>query len=62
MHEYYDSSRGYNDIAILRIDGRITRWTDEIVPACLPQRPSYDIVGDITIATGWGSSDLGENV
>lgn len=51
LHPYYDSISRTNDIALIKIDGRI-EFNDYIRPACLPQINAK--IEKALIIAGWG--------
>uniref|UniRef100_A0A1L8DQW0 Putative trypsin-like serine protease n=1 Tax=Nyssomyia neivai TaxID=330878 RepID=A0A1L8DQW0_9DIPT len=54
-HPEYKSSSKYNDIAVMKLDGR-PRLGKFVRPACLWQTPNINYTK--TVATGWGQIDF----
>ena len=52
-HPQYDSRKTNNDLALLKLIDEI-RYTDEILPVCLPDTPS--MAGQRCITSGWGNT------
>ena len=52
-HPEYDSRRTNNDLALLKLRDEI-RYTDEILPVCLPNVPST--AGERCVTSGWGNT------
>lgn len=56
LHKDYQVGRPYKDIAIMRMEGKVTYGT-HIGPACLPQ-PDIKLGGE-AVFLGWGHTEFG---
>lgn len=53
QHEYFDSFKFDNDIAILELDKEI-KFGPKVQPACLPERQFEDYTDQLAAIAGWG--------
>ncbi|XP_013793150.1 clotting factor B-like isoform X2 [Limulus polyphemus] len=60
VHERYQPSQNYHDIAVLKVKGEVS-LNDKVKPVCLP-KPSFvgqDFKGREVTVTGWGDTFYG---
>lgn len=54
VHPGYDSATYANDIALIRLDGKVN-FTEYVRPACLDDQ---DATPDKVVASGWGTTEF----